>query len=165
MMAIQEVNEQVNEVIDESNIILKRDCNAILIPNGIPITMHSGEKVSIMQKLGGSFTIYYNGNLARVDGRDADALGFDIPKELAAAIKKIDKKVVGDGFVSEEAVWEQLRTCFDPEIPGRELLKPAVYLGAYKYLCHLAYCFGGRQRFPVAGEEFALGIFKFALID
>lgn len=117
MMAIQEESTQQNEVIDESNIILKRNCNAILIPNGIPITMLSGEKVSIMQKLGGSFTIYYNGNLARVDGKDADALGFEIPKEIAATIKKADKKLVGNGFVSEEEVWEKLKTCYDPEIP------------------------------------------------
>jgi probable FeS assembly SUF system protein SufT len=117
MMAMQEQNTQENELIDESNIILKRDCNAILIPNGIPITMIAGEKVSIMQKLGGSFTIYYNGNLARVDGRDADAIGFEIPQELVAAIRKVEKTIVGNGFVSEDEVWEQLRTCYDPEIP------------------------------------------------
>lgn len=105
------------EHIDDSEIKLLRNCGAILIPHGIPITMAKDETVSIMQQLGGSYTVYYNGNLARVDGKDADALGLAAPVELIETTKKIDKKIVGNGIASEEKVWEMLRTCFDPEIP------------------------------------------------
>lgn len=103
--------------VEEKEIKLHRDCSAILIPNGIPITLDKGEVVSIMQQLGGSFTLYYNGNLVRVDGKDADALGMEVPEEFKPEIKKVDKKIIGNGFVDEDAIWEQLKTCFDPEIP------------------------------------------------
>ncbi len=98
-------------------IELLRDCAAILIPNGIPITMEKGQHVNIMQELGGSFTLYYNGNLVRVDGNDADALGLKIPEQAAPVTKKIEKEVVGNGFVDEDEVWAKLKTCYDPEIP------------------------------------------------
>jgi len=105
------------EQMDNSDIKLLRDCGAILIPHGIPITMAKDESVSIMQQLGGSYTVYYNGNLARVDGKDADALGLAAPIELTETTKKVDKKIVGNGIACEEQVWNMLRTCFDPEIP------------------------------------------------
>lgn len=98
-------------------IKLQRDCPAILIPNGIPITMEKGEHVNIMQELGGSFTLYYNGNLVRVDGNDADALGLEVPEQAAPVAKKVDKEIVGNGFVDEDEVWAKLKTCYDPEIP------------------------------------------------
>lgn len=109
----------LNHSEDNKDIKLNRDCQAILIPNGIPITMDAGEVVSIMQQLGGSFTLYYNGNLVRVDGKDADALGLDIPKDAIGDMTatKSNKKIVGNGFVDEEKVWDKLRSCFDPEIP------------------------------------------------
>src|SRR5690606_14714175 len=66
--------------------------------------------VNVAQALGGSFTVYVNGNLARIAGKDADALGMETVKipELAAD--------AGDEEV-ENLVWEQMKTCFDPEIP------------------------------------------------
>ena len=106
-----------HKIEEDTDIKLTRDCSAILIPNGIPITIPAGDVVSIMQQLGGSFTIYYNGNLARMDGQDADALGLPIPEEAVAAIKKVEKAIVGDGLISEDEVWDKLKTCYDPEIP------------------------------------------------
>lgn len=118
-MTAENINQNNNTETDiDTDIILTRDCGAILIPNGIPITMQAGEVVSIMQRLGGSFTVYYNGNLARLDGRDADALGLDVPEEAReTSIKKADKTVVGNGVIDEEDVWAQLKNCYDPEIP------------------------------------------------
>jgi len=125
------------KIEDNKDIELSRDCEAILIPHGLPVTMVSGEKVTIMQQLGGSFTVYYNGNLARVDGNDADALGLEVPKDFISdssidssdsnldndeniqysKFKKIDKTIVGNGIADEQEVWKQLRNCYDPEIP------------------------------------------------
>ena len=56
-------------------IVLKRDCQAVLIPSGAAITLHAGEPALITQALGGSFTVVIHGNMARIDARDADALG------------------------------------------------------------------------------------------
>ncbi len=60
-------------------IILKRDCPAVLIPAGDKITLQAGEPVIITQALGGSFTVVIHGNMARIDARDADALGHAPP--------------------------------------------------------------------------------------
>jgi metal-sulfur cluster biosynthetic enzyme len=116
------------------SIILKRDCNAILIPVGDKIVLKAGEPVTITQALGGSFTVYIHGNLARIDARDGDALGkgasFPRPsppeeereKTSRASVKPHDDSCSGDSAteshpLDEEAVWEQLRMCYDPEIP------------------------------------------------
>ncbi|MGA2177105.1 MAG: putative Fe-S cluster assembly protein SufT [Verrucomicrobiota bacterium] len=96
-----------------SEIILKRDCEAVLIPAGTKITLQAGEPVVITQALGGSFTVLIHGNMARIEARDADALGQDPPAAPPAeSVAAPDTAVVG-----EEQVMEQLRTCYDPEIP------------------------------------------------
>lgn len=88
-----------------------RDVDAILIPIGTPVMLPEGAKVRITQELGGSYTVEVNGNLARVAGRDADALGFGEAPEEDEAPK------AADGPVDEQAVWDVLKTCYDPEIP------------------------------------------------
>ncbi len=91
-----------------SEILLSRECDAVQIPSGHPIVLPAGMSVVITQSLGGTFTVATPGGLARIDLKDADALGVDAEK----GIEKI--KVTGD---LEEAVWNQLKTVFDPEIP------------------------------------------------
>ena len=106
------MNEQVNS---HEPISLTRDCDAVLIPAGTPISLPEGSVVFITQALGGSYTVNVNGNLARIAPQDADALGVDIddlPEQNTAP-----KELTGDGKVNEEAIWEQLKTCYDPEIP------------------------------------------------
>jgi probable FeS assembly SUF system protein SufT len=95
------------------DIILKRDCPAVLIPAGTKITLQAGEPVVITQALGGSFTVVIHGNMARIDARDADALG----QEPAAAPVETAAAAPAAAAVSQEQVMEKLRTCFDPEIP------------------------------------------------
>ena len=56
-------------------ILLKRNCEAVLIPAGTKVTLQAGEPVVITQSLGGSYTVIINGNMARIEARDADALG------------------------------------------------------------------------------------------
>lgn len=92
-------------------IALTRDCDAILIPSGTPILIQQGTHVYVTQALGGSVTVNVNGNLARIAGKDLDALGMETQAGLASAEKRTD------GSVDEDLVWEQLRTCYDPEIP------------------------------------------------
>ncbi len=91
-------------------VSFERDCVGILIPLGDKITIPAGTQGIITQALGGSFTVYVDGNLYRVDGSDADALGKEplLRPELA--------KDAGDEDF-EKAIWEQMKTCFDPEIP------------------------------------------------
>jgi probable FeS assembly SUF system protein SufT len=65
----------------------------------------------ITQTLGGSYTVATPHGLSRIAEKDLDALGLEKPAETA------DKKASTNGEVSEEAVWNQLKQCFDPEIP------------------------------------------------
>ena len=95
-------------------ITLSRDCDAVLVPVGTPIMLPEGSVVLITQALGGSYTVNINGNLARVDAKNADALGFEVEDNSSAMV---DKELTGDGTVDEDLIWDQMRTCYDPEIP------------------------------------------------
>jgi probable FeS assembly SUF system protein SufT len=88
----------------------ERDCAAVLVPQGEAVTLPAGSVGYITQALGGSFTVFVEGNLFRIAGHDADAIGKQPPEALSLA------EGAGDAEV-EKLVWEQLRTCFDPEIP------------------------------------------------
>ncbi|MET0619936.1 MAG: putative Fe-S cluster assembly protein SufT [Thermoanaerobaculia bacterium] len=86
-----------------------RDVPAREIPSGTPITLRAGDAVIITQSLGGSYTVMTPvGFLARIDGKDADAIGEPVVTVDAAA---------QEGKTAEEQAWDQLRTCYDPEIP------------------------------------------------
>ncbi len=93
-------------------VTVARDCDAILIPAGTHITLPAGSVVFITQALGGNYTVNVNGNLAQVGTRDADALGFAV--ETPAVSANSDANI---GPVEEELLWDQMRTCYDPEIP------------------------------------------------
>jgi len=89
-------------------IKLSRECDGVLIPSGDPIKLKKGTPVKITQSLGGYYTLYVNGNLVKLDGEFADAIG----EEIVPA-KQSNKNNVFD----ENLIWEQLKTCYDPEIP------------------------------------------------
>ena len=63
---------------------LKRDVEAALVPAGTKVTLQKGETAYVTQSLGGSYTVVVNGNMFRVDGRDADALGIEMAPKAAA---------------------------------------------------------------------------------
>jgi len=89
---------------------LERDVRAIIIPAGEELLLREGTSGFITQALGGSFTVYVEGNLFRIAGADADALG----KEPVAA--PVVPENASDADI-EEVIWKQLKTCYDPEIP------------------------------------------------
>jgi probable FeS assembly SUF system protein SufT len=91
-------------------IVLSRDTEAIQIPAGLKTTIPANTKVIITQNLGGSYTIACDYGLFRINETDADALGL----EAKASSEKAEHPA---GEVAEEAVWDQLRTVYDPEIP------------------------------------------------
>ena len=92
-------------------IKILRDCDATLIPSGDEIKLIKGTLVRITQALGGDFTLYVNGNLVKISGEDADAIGEKVDDRIKKSIE------INNGEYSDELVWEQLKTCFDPEIP------------------------------------------------
>ena len=89
---------------------LARDVRAIIIPIGEEVTLQEGTMGFITQALGGSFTVYVEGNLFRIAGADADALGKEPVPPPAIPDNATDADI-------EEVIWQQLRTCYDPEIP------------------------------------------------
>lgn len=88
----------------------ERDCEVIMIPSGEEVSMPAGAIGYITQSLGGSFTVFVDGNLFRVAGKDGDAIGKDIqpPPTLPEGATREDL---------ETLIWQQLGTCYDPEIP------------------------------------------------
>jgi probable FeS assembly SUF system protein SufT len=88
----------------------ERDCAAVLVPQGDAVTLPAGTIGYITQALGGSYTVFVEGNLFRIAGVDADAIGKEPAEPLELAAGASDEDV-------EQLVWKQLRTCFDPEIP------------------------------------------------
>jgi probable FeS assembly SUF system protein SufT len=95
---------------DNEPVTLQRDVEAIMVPAGIPVTLRAGKTGFITQALGGSFTVYVEGNLFRIPGKDAEALGKEpaISPELPPNATDDDVK---------QLVWDQMRSCYDPEIP------------------------------------------------
>lgn len=92
-------------------IVLIRDCTAIMIPSGQMIVLPGGTPVTITQALGGTFTVMTErGLMARVSEDDADALGRESPPPKPQP-DPTDRAAV------EQRVWEELATCYDPEIP------------------------------------------------
>ena len=81
-----------------------------MVPSGERVNMPAGSIGYITQALGGSYTIFIEGNLFRLHGQDADAIGKEPVPPLELADNASDEDV-------EKMVWSQLRTCYDPEIP------------------------------------------------
>jgi probable FeS assembly SUF system protein SufT len=91
-------------------VTFQRECNVTMIPSGDAVTLPEGAFGYITQDLGGSFTIFIEGNLFRLSGNDADAIG-----KLPTTIPEISDATDADEI--KDIVWSQLKTCFDPEIP------------------------------------------------
>jgi probable FeS assembly SUF system protein SufT len=94
---------------DSNSTQLVRAVEAIRIPSGESIHLPAGTSVVITQALGHSFTVLVPSQpgLYRIRGQDAGALGREEVADAAAPV----------GQPLEQAIWEQLRTCYDPEIP------------------------------------------------
>ncbi len=99
----------MNASAEQRMVAVMRDCPARAVPTGTPITLPKNAFVTITQARGGNYTVSFRGNLARVDGTDADALGLEV--------EELDFGHVEDGAPQEDHVWETLRSIYDPEIP------------------------------------------------
>jgi probable FeS assembly SUF system protein SufT len=90
---------------------LSREISATQIPSGEKQTLAAGTTIQIHQTLGGSYTVQTDFGLFRIDGKDGDALGEQ------AADHKVEAATLADGAPNPDAVWDQLRRVYDPEIP------------------------------------------------
>lgn len=97
---------------ERKEVVVNRDCPAVTVPYGSAVTIEEGCTAVITQQLGGSYTVMVEGNLYRVEGIDGDALGMEVIEAI---------KHVPDGPMTvqavEDAAWDLLATCYDPEIP------------------------------------------------
>jgi probable FeS assembly SUF system protein SufT len=92
-------------------ITLTRDVAAVQIPAGTTGILPKGATVRVTQSLGGSYTVLGDDGMARIAEKDADALGLEVTEKSAPP----DTRPAGP--LDEKLVWDQMRTCFDPEIP------------------------------------------------
>ncbi|MCB2388281.1 MULTISPECIES: putative Fe-S cluster assembly protein SufT [Oceanospirillaceae] len=90
-------------------VVAHATCPARMVPSGTPTTIPAGSFVTINQALGGNYTVTLNGNMLRVDGTDAAALGLEA--------EEIEFEQRSDGLVHEDQIRQALRTIYDPEIP------------------------------------------------
>ena len=90
--------------------VVNREVRAVIVPAGQEVKLKPGQAGYITQALGGSFTVYLEGNLFRIAGEDADAIGQETvkPPELPPNANEEDVR---------KLAWQQMRSCYDPEIP------------------------------------------------
>ncbi len=95
---------------DNEPFVVNREVRAVIVPAGTELNLQPGTSGYITQALGGSFTVYIEGNLYRISGEDADAIGQErvAPPELPPNATEADVL---------KLAWDQMRTCYDPEIP------------------------------------------------
>ncbi len=92
---------------NSESIRLLRDVDAYMVPSGDEVRLLAGNLVKVTQALGGNYTVIINGNMVQIKAENADALGIDVPEENSF-------EPSGD---IEKQIWDQLKTCYDPEIP------------------------------------------------
>lgn len=90
-------------------VVTLTDCPARIVPAGTPVTIPKDTFVTITQSLGGNYTLTWHGQMVRVDGTDAGALGLE-PEKLSFPPAETEE-------ILETQVWEALSTIYDPEIP------------------------------------------------
>ncbi len=99
---------------DPNERILSRDVETTLIPHGEPMLLKEGTPVTITHRLGGNFTVMTENGMFRVAAKDADCLGEEVTETEAEETSGEDDH---EGPPDEEAIWEQLKKVYDPEIP------------------------------------------------
>jgi probable FeS assembly SUF system protein SufT len=90
--------------------VVNREVAAVIVPAGVEVKLKPGQAGYITQALGGSFTVYIEGNLFRIAGENADAIGKEAVKAPELPPNATEEDV-------RQLAWDQMRTCFDPEIP------------------------------------------------
>jgi probable FeS assembly SUF system protein SufT len=90
--------------------VVNREVRAVIVPAGVEVKLKPGQAGYITQALGGSFTVYVDGNLFRISGEDGEAIGQELLQAPELPPNATEKDV-------EELAWAQMRTTYDPEIP------------------------------------------------
>ncbi|TYL47298.1 putative Fe-S cluster assembly protein SufT [Marinomonas sp. IMCC 4694] len=90
-------------------VVTNRACPARRVPSGEPTSIPEGQFITINQSLGGNYTVTWQGNMLRIDGTDAEAIGQE-PEVL-------DFEDHGTGDIDKDQVWQALDSIYDPEIP------------------------------------------------
>lgn len=96
---------------NDEPIILTRDVEAAIVPVGEKVTLQKGEEARITQSLGGNYTVVVNGNMFHIEGKNCDALGIQPEAKPASTGAPVTQEHL------EKEIWNQLRSCYDPEIP------------------------------------------------
>jgi len=119
-------------------VTFSRSAEAIMIPSGEKVLVPKGAQATITQSLGGTYTLITDrGLMVRVSGQEVEAIGKSANEKTDIAAEELTPEKL------EEMVWEQLKTCFDPEIPVN-----IVDLGLV-YLCELQEVEGGGRNVHV----------------
>lgn len=135
----------------EKPIKLRRDCDAVMVPSGERASLLAGSTVWLTQALGGTYTVMTErGYSVRIDGQDADALGLT-PESNP---KEHEKSAAG---TVDELVWNELRSCFDPEIPVNIVDLGLIYDCAVQPLPDGGY--SARVRFTLTAQGCGMGQF------
>jgi len=142
-------------------IHLSREVNGLMVPYGTEVTLAEGSFVTLVQSMGGAYTVIVNGNMVRIDGDDADALGKE-PETL-------QYETPADGSVDTDDLWRTLNTIYDPEIPvsivelgliyGCEVREP-VEGGGHRVHVDMTLTAPGCGMGPVLVEEARLRLLK-----
>jgi probable FeS assembly SUF system protein SufT len=139
----------------QSERTLSRDVVATQIPSGDKHPLPAGTQVVIHQVLGGTYTVQAEYGLYRLDGADADAIG-ETPTNT-----QINAKTLADGAPDPDAIWDQLKKVFDPEIPVNIVDLGLIYSmdviktpeGAYKVDVAMTLTAPGCGMGPVIAED------------
>src|SRR5690606_18605884 len=105
------LNKRRSMSYTRQDVIVSRDCPAVTVPYGSPVTIEKGCEATITQQLGGSYTVIVEGNLYRIEGEDGDALGFE-PTE---ATRHVPEGPITAQSI-EDAAWALLSPCSDHKI-------------------------------------------------
>ena len=105
-------------------VVFSRNAEAVMIPSGERVLVPQGASATITQSLGGTYTVITDrGLMVRVSGKEVEAIG-KTPTDVPAAVEAAD--LTPEQL--EAAVWDTLKTCFDPEIPVNIVDLGLVYL-------------------------------------
>ncbi len=106
-------------------VTLSRNADGVMIPSGERVLIPAGAHATITQSLGGSYTLITDrGLMVRISGKEVEAIGKtpeNVPQSEEAAAPATKEEL-------EQLVWDQLKTCYDPEIPVNIVDLGLVYL-------------------------------------